>query len=78
MSRVDGPALKIEGQILGETEKAIKFVCNGHFDNEDKPLMAWYPLSQVKSIHRTFSVINNTYDSLIISQWIARQKGIES
>lgn len=79
MGRKDGPVIKIEGQILGETDRAIKFVCNSHFDEDtEMPIMAWFPLSQIKSIHRTFSVLNNTYDTMYISAWIARQKGIES
>lgn len=60
--------VKIEGRIKRETAAAICF----NFENTDM----WFPLSQVNSIHRTFSAINGTLDSIVITEWIARQKNI--
>lgn len=36
----------------------------------------WFPLSQVYEIHRTGSLIKGTLDCIIVTAWIARQKGI--
>lgn len=37
---------------------------------------AWFPLSQIKAIHETRSVVNGTMDSIVVTKWIAKQKGL--
>lgn len=49
-----------------ETENAVMLVRNG--------FEVWFPLSQVHSVHRTFAKLG--YDYLMVTPWIARQKGI--
>lgn len=36
----------------------------------------WFPLSQTKQMHETFSLVNGTYDSIVVSIWIMKQKGM--
>ncbi len=58
----------IAGRIKHETDKAILFA--DHQSEED----VWLPLSQVDEIHREFDTHGS--DRLVISDWIARQKGL--
>jgi len=58
--------------ILGrETDKAVLFT---YIDEAGVDKDIWFPLSQVVSMHRTRSVVNNTLDSIVVSLWIAQQK----
>lgn len=65
----------VRGLIKRESEAAILLVIKESFNSEEEDPV-WFPLSQVKSIHRTHSFINQTLDSLVVSVWIAKQKGI--
>lgn len=76
----NGPVTKtesctFEGRIKAETDKAIMFVIYLSDDPNDIQ-SEWFPLSQVVSIHKTFSVVNNTLDKIVVKQWIAKQKGL--
>ncbi len=67
------PVMKLEGRIGRETNKAIQFTLLYEDGTEET---TWFPLSQVQSIHRTHSVVNETNDSLVISMWIAKLKDL--
>lgn len=67
------------GQIKRESDKAILFTVTLEGVDEcgdpcTKQKDVWFPLSQVKSIHHTFSVVNDTLDSIVVTLWIAKQK----
>lgn len=63
----------LEGTILRQTTQAIHFrVMHTVNDTED----IWFPLSQVVSIHNTASILNGTHDKLVVTKWIAKQKGL--
>lgn len=36
----------------------------------------WFPLSQTVKMNENFSLINNTLDVLVVTKWIAVQKGL--
>ena len=72
---------KLQGKIVAQSSAALKFLvvpegqkydtaCTDEYDSY------WFPLSQIRAIHETFSVVNETLDSIVISLWIAKQKGI--
>ena len=69
--RPGSPVVTYECEILGETDKAIKF----SFVSKSGDMLGvrWVPLSQVSQIHRTYSVVNDTLDSIVISTWIAEK-----
>lgn len=70
---------QLHGEIMGETEKAIKFeFCTDTEDTGDEPeyKTEWFPLSQISSIHRLAKDDNGLCDILMISEWILKQKGI--
>lgn len=73
MSRVDGPVIKFSGKIGSRSEKAVQFTI--HDEDGIKP-PTWFPLSQTSEIHNTFSVINNTLDTIVVTRWIAEQKNL--
>lgn len=70
--------VKLEGILGIETDKAILFSPSPElieeFQLDGKDM--WLPLSQVKEIHRTRSLVNGTLDSIVISKWLAEKKGI--
>jgi hypothetical protein len=67
--------VRFYGRILGESDKAIKFkIFDVSLDIQDQ--IVWFPLSQTRSIHRTYSAINGTYDEIVVTEWIARQKNL--
>lgn len=90
MTRLSGVSLsqskeviKYQGKIMARSKAAVLFLIvptgqeyikesEADYDKE------WFPLSQVKQIHETFNLINNTLDSIIVSVWIAKQKGLIS
>lgn len=53
-------------RILHETDNAIQ-INDGTSDEN-----LWIPLSQVEEIHRD----KNGYGSIVMSEWIAKQKGL--
>lgn len=67
----------LEGQHLGETEKAVKFKLHAPGNIKDGEIQ-WYPLSQITSIHRCYDEIEGTFDVLMISEWLLGQKGLLS
>lgn len=77
---ISAEVVRISGKLGKETDKAISFkLDDDNTDLEEIPAgYVWFPFSQVKEIHRTFSLINGTPDELVISAWIARQKGMVS
>lgn len=36
----------------------------------------WFPLSQLKGITEDFSILTGKYDSIVVTQWIAKTKGL--
>lgn len=70
---------QLHGEIMGETEKAIKFefcIAEGETDDLDAYKTEWFPLSQISSIHRFSKPDNDLTDILMISEWVLKQKGI--
>lgn len=61
---------QLHGEIMGETEKAIKF----SLFNGDRQVVEWLPLSQLQSIHRLFNEEKEQLDILMVSEWILKQK----
>lgn len=73
---VRGEVVKIQCILGRETDKAIHVTfVDGEVTSDEKD-NTWFPLSQVKEIHRTRSVVNSTYDSIVVTHWIAKQKGL--
>lgn len=77
--------ITVVGKILAETPNAILLeLCTSYEEyktyldsrNEVDTDKHWFPLSQVNAIHRTFSHVNCTMDSLEVTAWIASKKGI--
>lgn len=71
------------GVILTTSKAAVKFaivpesvkfnaddLTGGEYDT------IWFPLSQTKALHNTFSLVNNTLDVITVTVWIAKQKGL--
>jgi hypothetical protein len=56
--------VEVTGRIKHETENALLLDADGLGE-------IWFPVSQVKEIHR-----EKTGDRLVVTDWIARQKGI--
>jgi hypothetical protein len=71
---------QLHGEIMGETEKAIKFeFCTATNESElddGAYKTEWFPLSQISSIHRFSKPDNDLSDILMISEWVLKQKGI--
>lgn len=67
---------KVNGIIKRETTAAILIDVIHDLDVPTDREPIWFPLSQVKSIHHTHSLVNNTFDSLVVTNWIAKQKGL--
>lgn len=75
---------KINGTILTETEKAVRFKIKGISDKiwaEHNFITEWFPLSQVKSLTRvnldsTSDLNNSEMDSMEVRDWILRSKGL--
>jgi hypothetical protein len=74
MSRAEEPNVTITGYHLGETERAVKFSIHAVAGEEIDPDVQWFPLSQIKSITRATQ--GSQRDTLVVKQWIARQKGL--
>lgn len=70
--------IKFHGKIKRESEKAICFCVfpTEDFNDNTGAKDHWFPFSQVKSIHKTFSVANETLDSIVVTAWIAKQKNL--
>lgn len=62
--------IQLEGIIITETDSAIlfKFQCP-----ECDTRQEWFPVSQIKSVHRMVG----KKDKIVMSTWIASKKGIE-
>lgn len=62
--------IQLEGIIITETDSAIlfKFQCP-----ECDIRQEWFPISQIKSVHRMVG----KKDKIVMSTWIASKKGIE-
>ncbi len=66
------------GEIMGETDKAIKFeYCVSDADSVGPEFKTdWFPRSQISSIHRLSSKDNDECDIIMVSEWLLKQKGI--
>ena len=84
MSRTDSKeVIKYHGKIMARSKAAVLFliVPSGQEyikESEEDYNKEWFPLSQIKEIHEAFSLVNNTLDTVIVSAWIAKQKGLIS
>lgn len=71
MPRADTPKTYtvLTGYIKRETDKAVLFECtdNSELSNTEK----WYPISQLKSIHR---MRGNEPDSIEVADWLVQAK----
>lgn len=63
--------VEIKCEIVHETDKAILI---GDYLGIDKHRV-WIPLSFISEIHRTAGT--EGYDTVVMSTWIAKQKGLE-
>lgn len=66
----------LQGQIKRKTEKAVLF--QPMPDDLTFREAAWFPLSQLSSLHEAYDEINGTFDVLMASEWILGQKGFLS
>lgn len=68
----------LKGEIIAETSAAILFRSyNTESDYEARDGDSiWFPLSQVDEIHRTYSIASGTLDEIVVSDWIAKKKGL--
>lgn len=65
----------VKGTHLGESAKAVKFsISEINGEPFDPPKMEWFPFSQVEKIFRDPASTGN--DSLLVSEWIVKQKGL--
>lgn len=65
----------LSGQILGETEKAIRFQVHAP-EHHKHGHTEWFPISQMASIHRCYDEIEGIFDILMLSEWILGQKSM--
>lgn len=50
---------------------------NNLIESKDKDINSmWIPFSQVKQLKETFSVISGELDTITITNWMAKQKGM--
>lgn len=75
MARTGNIYRALSGQILGETEKAIRFQVHAP-DHTKHGSTEWFPISQMASIHRCYDEIEGTFDILMLSEWILGQKSM--
>ena len=79
---------KLTGKIVVKTTKAILFATypadlgvsltefSQMIKDKSKDInMEWIPFSQVKQMHEDFSVVSDKQDTIVITAWIAKQKG---
>ena len=79
--------IRLTGRIIHQTAKAILFHVSTEHHKIDNPVSVsennktgfWFPFSQITEIHTASSELLNDggYDELVVSKWIAKQKGIE-
>lgn len=74
----DGRPVKVTGEIVARTSRAVKLRCTITLSGNDHDLYGWVPLSMVDHIstwadkERGFEV-----SELTIPQWIAKEKGFD-
>lgn len=77
--------IRLTGRIITQTAKAILFHVSTEHHEIDNPVNVsennktgfWFPFSQIKEIHTASTEDINGYDELVVTSWIAKQKGIE-
>jgi hypothetical protein len=85
--KVNGkPAVIYKGKIAAKSKAAILFlivpngqqyeVIGGSKESDNQYNKVWFPLSHIHQIIEQFSPINNTLDTLVVTEWIAKQKGL--
>jgi hypothetical protein len=62
----------IKGKYITESPKAVRFQV---IDGDEHHDPQWFPFSQIKKIFKA-SPGSTQLDELIISEWIAKEKGI--
>lgn len=68
--------MTIFGTLHNETDKAIRMTVKKVGETTlDSPKSEWFPFSQVQKIIRDPS-LNEGEDSLFVSEWILKQKGL--
>lgn len=70
-----------KGRIAAKSKAAILFVIVPEGEKYAREKEAeyhqhWFPLSQIKKITEGFSVVNETLDTLVVTEWIAVKKGL--
>jgi hypothetical protein len=89
MAQHNTEVVKLTGKIVARSKAAVLFAIFPEdlcLDQEEflecikaknpDVLQEWIPLSQTKSIHETFSIVTETFDTIVITQWIAKTKGL--
>lgn len=71
--RPNDPVISLSGTWLRETEKAVQFAVHTVSGYKlQNPVTTWFPFSQTVKSTKNPNVLNS--DTLIVSQWIWRQK----
>lgn len=75
-----------QGKIAAQSKAAILFlivpngktyeVIGSNQDSDNQYDKVWFPFSQVASIIENFNILNNTLDTIVVSEWIAKAKGL--
>lgn len=72
--RAQAEKVLVRGRIEHETSAAVLMNVELNVVGQAMRVKHWFPLSQVHSIHRTYAKLG--YDTLHVTYWIAKQKGI--
>jgi hypothetical protein len=85
VTRTDETKVALHGKVKYESLKAILFIIDKERHEVDEQVSrdpytngVWFPFSQVKEIHKG-SVLGDGIgnDKIVVTGWIAKQKGIE-
>lgn len=85
MSQSKSAVVSISGHIKVQTTRAICFICDPEktefetvIQEQENLKGIWFPFSQVNEIHTPDPTKVLDQDRLVVTQWIAKQKGILS
>ena len=71
--RATDPVHTITGTYIADTAKAIHFEIHAICNEACEPNKQWFPFSQVSKITKDKNV---GCDTLIVSEWILKEKGL--
>lgn len=80
-----GAVISLAGRIKLQSAKAICFVCDPELvefetiaQEQENTKGIWFPFSQVNEIHTAAPEEIGSLDRIVVTSWIAKQKGIIS